>query len=84
MTPEKIVAAIDFSYIDDALPPGEALAILQANAGTRMERTALLMEDCLPAYTAPVGWFGFSDEEIKPGAGGARKILAAHGGGLQH
>ncbi len=65
MTPEEIIAAIDFSYIDDALSPGEALALLQANAATRGERSSFLLQNGLPAYTTSVGWFGFSDEKIK-------------------
>src|SRR5579859_2001959 len=34
MTPEQLVACIDFRYITDVLTPEEALAILQRNAGT--------------------------------------------------
>ncbi len=65
MTPEQVVSLIDFTYIDDALSPAEALAILQRNAPTRADRIALLEAQGLPAYTTSVGWFGFSDERIK-------------------
>ena len=40
MSPEEIVACIDFRYISDALTPDEALVILQRNAPTRAERIA--------------------------------------------
>ncbi|MGI4758897.1 MAG: enolase C-terminal domain-like protein [Janthinobacterium lividum] len=65
MSPEQIVSLIDFSYIEDALSPAEALEILQRNASTRPERIELLQNSGLPAYTTSVGWFGFSDDKIK-------------------
>src|SRR6202022_2102944 len=40
MTPEQLVACIDFRYIDDALPKGEALEILKRHAPTRGLREA--------------------------------------------
>ncbi len=64
MSPEQIVSLIDFTYIDDALPPEEALAILRRNAGSCSERVAFLLKSGLPAYTTSVGWFGFSDDKI--------------------
>lgn len=65
MSPEQIVSLIDFTYIDDALSPAEALELLSRNAPTRGERIALLQNKGLPAYTTSVGWFGFSDDKIK-------------------
>lgn len=65
MTPEEIVACIDFRYIDDALSRDEALAILRKNEPTKTERVAFLREHGLPAYTTSVGWFGFTDEQIR-------------------
>ena len=65
LTPEQIVSAIDFRYIDDALSPDEALDILRRNAPTRAERVAKLRAEGLQAYTTSVGWFGFSDEKIR-------------------
>ncbi len=65
LTPEQIVSVIDFRYIDDALSPAEALAILQRNAPTRAERIAQLEQEGLPAYTTSVGWFGFSDDKVR-------------------
>ncbi len=65
MTPEQIVAAIDFRYIADALSQDEALEILAARQGGQAERLAKLERDGYPAYTTSAGWFGFSDEKIR-------------------
>jgi len=65
MTPAEIVAAIDFRYIDDALSPAEALALLEAQAPTKAERIATLRASGLPAYTTSVGWFGFDDDKVR-------------------
>ena len=65
MTPEQIVACIDFRYITDALTPDEALAILRANAATRGEREAEMLRDGYPAYITSAGWMGYSDEKVR-------------------
>jgi L-fuconate dehydratase len=65
MTPEQIVAAIDFRYIADALSPTEALEILRAGKVYQAERLNILEEHGYPAYTTSAGWFGFSDEKIR-------------------
>lgn len=65
MTPEEIVACIDFRYITDALTPEEALLILQDNAATRVEREIEMRRNGFPAYTTSVGWLGYSDDKIR-------------------
>ncbi|HEY0785262.1 MAG TPA: enolase C-terminal domain-like protein, partial [Acidobacteriaceae bacterium] len=65
MSPEEIVSAIDFRYIDDALPREEALDMLRGQEAGRAERVALLRAGGYPAYTTSVGWFGFSDEQVR-------------------
>ena len=65
MTPRQIVSCIDFRYITDALDPDEALAILERQAPTRSAREADLLQNGFPAYTTSVGWFGYSDEQIR-------------------
>jgi L-fuconate dehydratase len=65
MTPEKLVALIDFRYISDALPPERALERLRALAPTRAAREAELRRDGYPAYTTSVGWLGYSDDKIR-------------------
>jgi L-fuconate dehydratase len=64
MTPEQIIAAIDFRYIADAITPQEALTILRASKHGQSDRLATLESQGYPAYTTSVGWFGFSDEKI--------------------
>lgn len=65
MTPEALVACIDFRYITDALTPAEAVAILQANAGGRAERESDLRRRGYPAYTTSVGWLGYAEDDVR-------------------
>jgi len=65
MTPEELVACIDFRYITDALTPEEALDILLKNQATQGEREAELLRDGYPAYTTSAGWLGYPDDEIR-------------------
>jgi L-fuconate dehydratase len=65
MSPEQIVAAIDFRYIADALSPDEALEILYRGKEGQAERLAALEAGGYQAYTTSAGWFGFSDEKIR-------------------
>ncbi len=65
LSPEELVACIDFRYLTDALTPEEALALLQAKAASRAERVAKLERDGYPAYTTSAGWLGYSDEKIR-------------------
>ena len=65
MTPEEIVALIDFRYIDDALPPERALARVRGLGPSRAEREAQLRREGYPAYTTSVGWLGYDDDKIR-------------------
>jgi L-fuconate dehydratase len=65
MTPEQLVAAIDFRYITDALTPEEALAILERMAPGRAARETEMRQSGYPAYTTSVGWLGYSDEKLR-------------------
>jgi len=64
MSPEEIVAQVDFRWLSDALSPDEALAILRRAEPGRAERVAALMESGYPAYTTTPGWLGYSDEKL--------------------
>jgi L-fuconate dehydratase len=64
LTPEELVACVDFSYIGDALTRDEALELLDANAATRAEREAILLRDGFPAYTTSAGWLGYPEESL--------------------
>ena len=65
MEPDQILSAIDFRYIDDALPPAWARELLEESRKGYAARLSLLDRDGFPAYTTSAGWFGFSDEKIK-------------------
>jgi L-fuconate dehydratase len=65
MTPEAIVACIDFRYITDAITPDEALALLRAQASGKAGRQATIVKTGYPAYTTSAGWLGYSDAEIR-------------------
>lgn len=64
-SPEEIVSLVDFRYIDDVLPPSEALRIVQAARTGRDEREANLRQFGIPAYTTGPGWLGYSDEKLR-------------------
>ena len=65
MTPEQLVACIDFRYISDALTPDEALSILQRMAPGRPAREAEMRRSGYPAYTTSAGWLGYSDDKLR-------------------
>ena len=65
MTPEELVACIDFTYITDAITPTEALSMLKKNEAGKKERIAQLKEKGYPAYTTSAGWLGYSDEKMR-------------------
>jgi L-fuconate dehydratase len=74
MSPERLVACVDFRYIDDALTPNEALAILRGNEPTKSERERLLLAEGFPAYTTSAGWLGYPEATLPQRA---REALAA-------
>lgn len=65
MTPEQLVATIDFRYLTDALTPDEALAMLHAAAPGKAARIEQLLAEGYPAYTTSPGWLGYSDEKMQ-------------------
>jgi L-fuconate dehydratase len=65
LSPDEIVAAIDFRHITDALPPERALDILRARLPARAERIAALERDGHAAYTTSAGWLGYDDGKIR-------------------
>ncbi|GAA3248272.1 enolase C-terminal domain-like protein [Dactylosporangium siamense] len=64
LTPEQLVAQIDFRYLRDALTEDEALALLRGAAGGRADRERMLLERGYPAYTTTPGWLGYDDEKL--------------------
>ena len=64
LSPEQIVAAIDFHYLSDALTPDEGLTILRRAQPDREARIAQLLQRGYPAYTTSPGWLGYADEKL--------------------
>jgi len=65
LEPEQIVAAVDFTYITDAMTEEEALALLKERAADKETRLARLLQHGYPAYTTSAGWLGFGDEQVR-------------------
>src|SRR2546423_3599791 len=78
LSPEELVACIDFSYIGDALGPEEALELLRRQAPGRAVREAGFLRDGYPAYTTSAGWLGFDDARF------ATLVRAALDDGFDH
>jgi L-fuconate dehydratase len=64
MTPEQLVAIIDFRYLTDAITPEEALAIFRAAQPGKAERIATLKAEGYQCYTTSAGWLGYSNEKL--------------------
>jgi L-fuconate dehydratase len=64
MSPEAIVALVDFRYLRDAITENEALQMLRAARQGREDRLAHLLERGYPAYTTTPGWLGYDDEKL--------------------
>ena len=65
MTPEQIVALIDFRHIGDELSPEAALELLRRLAPTKQQRIAEITASGLPAYTTSAGWLGYDDDKMR-------------------
>jgi L-fuconate dehydratase len=64
LTPEEIVHQIDFTYIDDAVTPDDALGMLRGAEAGKKARVAALEADGLKAYTTSAGWLGYDDDKV--------------------
>jgi L-fuconate dehydratase len=64
MSPEDLVAQVDFRWLSDALTPQEALDLLRKAEPGRPDRMAQLLATGYPAYTTTPGWLGYSDEKL--------------------
>lgn len=78
LSPEELVACVDFRYLTDALTPDEALELLRAHEPTRAKREAELLERGYPAYTTSAGWLGYPDEQVRRLAREARAAGWTH------
>jgi L-fuconate dehydratase len=65
MSPEQVVALIDFRHIEDALSPEEARDLLRDQRADRAGRIETLVRNGLPAYTTSPGWIGYDDAKLR-------------------
>jgi L-fuconate dehydratase len=71
MSPEELVASIDFRYLTDAITPAEALDIFRKAEPGKAERIATLRQEGYACYTTSAGWLGYSNEKLAQLAGEA-------------
>lgn len=64
LPPDQLLNLIDLSYLEDVMPREEALAILEKHLPTRSQRAGVL-ETGYPGYDTSVGWFQYSDNQIR-------------------
>jgi L-fuconate dehydratase len=65
MESEQLAEIIDYRFISDALTRDEAAGILRRQRTGWQQRLVQLEREGYPAYTTSVGWYGFSDENIR-------------------
>ncbi len=73
LTPEQLVATLDFSYLEDYLVEADALAILRAAQPTRASRMGVIKTG-YTGYDTSIGWFNYSDELVRENC---KKAVAA-------
>jgi L-fuconate dehydratase len=64
LSPEEIVNTLDLSYLEDELTREEAIQLLNANQNGRASREGVI-ETGYPGYDTSIGWFNYSDEQVK-------------------
>jgi L-fuconate dehydratase len=64
LSPEQLVALVDFRYLTDVLTPDDALELLERGAAGRAGRITALAAEGYPAYTTTPGWLGYSDDRL--------------------
>ena len=64
LSPEELVATLDLSYLEDELTASQALELLNRETCGRASRSGLL-DTGYPGYDTSVGWFNYSDEQVR-------------------
>ena len=64
LSPQQVLALLDLSYLEDVLPPDEALALLAGEQAGRPEREVILTTG-YTGYDTSIGWFDYPDEQVK-------------------
>ena len=64
LSPDQLVATIDFSYLEDELSREDALQLLREKLDTREDRISILSSG-YPGYDTSIGWFNYSDDQLR-------------------
>ena len=64
LSSRELVKLLDLSYLEEALTPEEAAAILQQQLSSRGGREGVLSRG-YPGYDTSVGWFQYEDNQVK-------------------
>jgi L-fuconate dehydratase len=88
LSPEQLVALVDFQYLSDALTEEEAIDLLRRSESGKQSREAQLLATGYPAYTTRPGWLGYADEKMsalakRAVADGFRQIKLTVGASLE-
>jgi L-fuconate dehydratase len=63
LTPERLVAVLDLSYVEDVLSHEQARVILSESWASRPEREGVLKRG-YPGYDTSVGWMAYEDAKV--------------------
>src|SRR5438552_3621659 len=63
LTPERLLNLLDLSYLEDALTPADAIALLNSQLPARGAREHILQHG-YPGYDTSVGWFQYGDDKV--------------------
>jgi L-fuconate dehydratase len=64
LSPEQVAAVVDLSYLEDVLTTGDVVGLIKVAQSGREARSTVL-EQGYPGYDTSVGWFQYSDEQIR-------------------
>lgn len=70
LTADEIVALLDLSYLEDELTVTEALHLINQQTAGKQQRNTILQKG-YPGYDTSIGWFNYSDEQVKENVGRA-------------
>ncbi|MFC6101393.1 enolase C-terminal domain-like protein [Olivibacter domesticus] len=64
LPPEQLVNTLDLSYLEDELTREHAIQLLNENKTSQHTRMSIIKAG-YPGYDTSVGWFNYSDDDIK-------------------
>jgi L-fuconate dehydratase len=64
LSPEQVVAQVDFRYLRDAMTEEDALVLLRDARAGQADRERVLLDAGYPAYTTTPGWLGYDEDKL--------------------